>query len=260
MFHEHDLDTFRHRTHCKGDRAMPMESIGRDAAAELVSRVSWDRMATLADATRPYVPAVLAEIDTLQDARRRRPAALARRAVLFGIATPNRDERDSLSWALAADRAAATDPAELAATRYTHVATGRDDCRMGLREQLAKAIADVDALRGAGPADLTPERLTVVRGVGPKVARMITAVANPDARVWTVDLWHGRQLLWAAGLEYRCKVAITPPGYAALESLWMEYRDRYLPDLPMFAAQWSTWNVADGRHNSHAALWADLAA
>ena len=98
----HSLETFVRRTHSRVEGPMPAESIGVAAARELVARVDDGAMAELAAASRAYVPAVMAEIAELESARVANPRELARRAVLFGIATPNRDEVDSLGWALAA--------------------------------------------------------------------------------------------------------------------------------------------------------------
>lgn len=252
----HTLETFTRRTHTRTEGIMPSESIGVAAARELVSRVDDGAMRYLASTSRAYLPAVLEEISDLQSARVANPKELARRALLFGIATPNRDERDSLNWAMAAaPRFGSVSPVELSETTY------HGGKRVGLRQQLALAIADVDSrFAHAAPADLTPDVLEEIRGVGPKVARMITAVANPDAHVWTVDLWHARQLLWAAGLEYRVRASVDAVAYPILEECWLQYRDEHFADVPVWAAQWATWNAADGRHNPHNALWADLAA
>jgi hypothetical protein len=102
--------------------------------------------------------------------------------------------------------------------------------------------------------------LEALPGVGPKVARMIQAVLEPGATNWTVDLWHMRQLLWAADREYRVRVSCSAPAYKVLEAVWLEYAERFFPGVDTFAVQWATWCVADGRFNSHAKLWDDLAA
>lgn len=258
----HSLETFTRRTHNRSEGLMPSESIGLAAARELVSRVDDGAMRYLASASRAYLPAVLEEIADLQTARVANPQELARRALLFGIATPNRDETDSLAWAMAAaPRFGSVSAVELSETPYRSLINGRDGNRIGLRQQLAKAIDDAQGqFAHAVPSDLSPEALEGIRGVGPKVARMITAVANPEARVWTVDLWHARQLLWAAGLEYRVRASVDPAAYPVLEERWLQYRDDYFSGVPVWAAQWATWNAADGRHNPHNALWADLAA
>jgi hypothetical protein len=256
----HTLETFVTRTHSRGV-AMPSEAVGIAAARELVARVDDGAMAELASVSRHYLPPVLAEIGELQTATAHNPAELARRAVLFGIATPNRDETHSLAWAMsAASQYRTLSPEALANATYTSPTNGQT-CRIGLRQSLASSLADVYArFDDVRPAELTPETLETVRGVGPKVARMITAVANPDAHVWTVDLWHIRQLLWAAGLEYRVRATVAANAYPILEDRWLQYRDDYFSDVPTWSAQWATWNAADGRHNPHHVLWADLAA
>jgi hypothetical protein len=240
---------------------MPSESIGVAAARELVARVDGAAMVELADVSRQYLPSVLEEIDELQSAIARNPEELARRAVLFGIATPNRDETHSLAWAKSvASQYSTLSPEALANATYLSPTTGHT-CRIGLRQALTASLEDVYArFPDARPADLTPETLGTVRGIGPKVARMITAVANPDAHVWTVDLWHIRQLLWAAGLEYRVRASVDANAYPILEERWLQYRDEHFRDVPVWSAQWATWNAVDGRHNPHHVLWADLAA
>ena len=255
----HTLETFVKRTHSRGE-TMPSESIGIAAARELVSRVDGDALAELASVSRQYLPAVLEEIDALQSAIAHNPAELARRAVLFGIATPNRDETQSLAWAMSAAAHYRTrSPEALANVTYASLKTSKES-RIGLRTSLTTTLEDVYArFDDVRPADLVPEALERVRGIGPKVARMITAVANPDAHVWTVDLWHIRQLLWAAGLEYRVRASVDANAYQILEERWLRYRADYFSDVPVWSAQWATWNAADGRHNPHNVLWWDLA-
>jgi hypothetical protein len=255
----HTLETFVKRTHSRGE-TMPSESIGIAAARELVARVDDGAMRELAIESRDYLTAVLEEIGELQAAIAHNPAELARRAVLFGIATPNRDETHSLAWAKSvASQYRRLSPEALANATYPSPTTGQT-CRIGLRQSLTSSLEDVYArFPDARPTDLTPETLETVRGIGPKVARMITAVANPDAHVWTVDLWHIRQLLWAAGLEYRVRASVDANAYRILEDRWLQYRDDHFRDVPVWSAQWATWNAADGRHNPHHVLWADLA-
>jgi hypothetical protein len=204
----HTLETFRQRTHSRGE-IMQSLSVGLKTAREVIGAIDDTAMETLAVEAREYLPAVMTEIDELQTAIVANPAELARRAVLFGIATPNRDEVHSLAWAMAAaPHYGARGPVDLAETTYVGPASGKQS-RIGLRQALAKSLEDVytrfDDVR---PTDLSPNTLETVRGIGPKVARMITAVANPSAHVWTVDLWHIRQLLWAAGLEYRARASV----------------------------------------------------
>ena len=255
------LATFVDRTQSKRLAPMETESFGLANSEELIRRIDPACMRDLASVARTYVPAVRAEVDELYRAIARNPQALARRALLFGMSTPNNDERDSLQWAMAAfPRFGTVGPRALANTVYRSCVT-RTKRRVGMRQELALGLKDVYRdFANAAPDDLYPEALEQVRHVGPKVARMITAVANPDAHVWTVDLWHGRQLLWAAGLEYRAKVSVTARAYPLLERVWLDYRDEYFSDQPCWVAQWATWDAANGQHEPHRQLWADLAA
>ncbi len=114
-------------------------------------------------------------------------------------------------------------------------------------------------LQRVGPrTHWTISELEALPGVGPKVARMITAILDPHSVSWTVDLWHQRQLLWAAGQDPAVRCSAKTPAYKVLEAVWLEYADRYFPGVPTFAVQWATWNAADGKFCSHAALWQDL--
>lgn len=253
------LATFRQRTHSRCD-TMQSLSVGLARAYAIIEAVDDDAMATLATEARAYLPAVMTEVTQLQAAIVANPEELAQRAVLFGISTPNRDEVQSLAWAMAAAPHYRTEaPEVLVETTYASPSTGKAS-RIGLRQSLTRALEDVYArFEDVRPDDLHPQTLEPVWGIGPKVARMITAVANPEAYVWTVDLWHIRQLLWAAGLEYRVRASVDARAYGVLEARWLQYRDAYFADVLPFAAQWATWNVADGRHNSHNRLWRDLA-
>ena len=257
----HSLETFVTRTHGKSGGTMESESFGLANSREALSRIDCSRVDALAALSRTYVPAVRAEVDELRRAIAARPREMARRALLFGLSTPNNDEADSLAWAMAAyPRFGKVGPRALANTVY-HSPVTRKRTRIGLREDLRKGLVDIYRdYSDAVPADLTPERLEGVFRIGPKVARMISAVANPDARVWTVDLWHARQLLWLAGLEYRVRASVSPVAYPMLERFWLDYRDEYFADQPVWVAQWATWDAANGRHEPHRQLWADLAA
>lgn len=251
----HTLDQFTMRTHARSEGIMPTESVGVASARELVSRIDEARMAELAAAARAYLPHVLPEINSLNVARLHHPMQLAQRALLFGISTPNRDERESIDWALAAAPHYGMSPAQLVKITY------RDGKVIGMYTAIARAIGEIyERFRTLILSDLVPAILEMIHGIGPKVARMIAAVANPYARVWTVDLWHIRQMLWAAGMEYRVRASVDSAAYAILEARWLEYYQRYFADVPVWAAQWATWNVADGRHNPHSMLWSDLAA
>lgn len=259
------LAEFTRRTHERREGAMPDLRISKRLADTMVAAVDESAMHELAIAARAYLPAVTAEIAQLQTALERNPAEVARRALLFGIATPNRDETQSLAWAMHTpdfghETLNLTGLRAMLETPYPSPVSGAE-CRIGLRESLAGAIQDAYAtFPDITPQALTPNTLETLYGVGPKVARMIAAVANPDARVFTVDLWHARQLLWAAGMDYRVRASVAPAAYGVLEGRWLQYRDTYFADVPVWACQWSTWNAADGRHNPHNVLWHDLAA
>jgi hypothetical protein len=247
------------RTHSRTRGAtMPTRSIGIKDAQSIADSLDWTRMAELADAARLYLPDVLHEISALKTAHGRYPERMKRRALLFGIATPHRDEVQSIGWALSADEYyELLSPVLLARKPYTSLVTGKT-AHMGLYQQLADTIAH-SRLRQT-LRDMSIDALESLPGVGPKVARMITAVCNPDAPVFTVDLWHMRQLLWATGQDYYVACNTSGRAYAILENIWLTYAQTFFPEVPTWCVQWSTWCAADGRFVSHQALWADLVA
>jgi hypothetical protein len=245
-------------THQRAPRGekLPERFIGTKEASLIADALDWHKMAQLAESARAYLPAVLAEIASLRATLARDPERMTIRALLFGIATPNRDEVQSIGWALGVERDFHTLSAhDLARQTYVSLVTGKR-VAIGFYTSLT---ATIDAIkRGRVWEHVTLDALEAIRGIGPKVARMITAVLNPDARVFTVDLWHCRQLLWAAGREYCVRTgAKCKKSYAVLESLWLEYAERFFPDVPTWAVQWATWCAADGRFVSHASLWRD---
>jgi hypothetical protein len=252
------LTDFVTRTHTRTRGAkLPTRDIGVKDAQTIADTVDWARMAELAESASVYLPAVLNEIATLRLAHVQNPERMKVRALLFGIATPNRDEVQSIGWALEADQwFDILAPYALASRSYQSLVTHKR-AHMGLREALTKTLAHIQWRQTW--RDITIDALEALPGVGPKVARMITAVLNPDAHVFTVDLWHMRQLLWASGQEYCVKCGTSGKAYATLENVWLTYAQRFFPEIPTWAVQWATWCAADGRFVSHHALWADLA-
>lgn len=249
------LEQFTSVTHNR-EQVMGSLSIGLKSALSIAQDIDWAKMEELANASRVYLPAVNQELATLRAAHAANPDRMARRAILFGLSTPNRDEAQSVSWALHADSLydVVQDNDTLVRLPYPSPVHGRP-IKLGFYSSMVASLEYVRALPGY---QLTLEQIEAIPGAGPKVARMIQAVMRPDAKNWTVDVWHMRQLLWAAGRDFNVRVVCGNPGYKVLEALWLEYAERYFPGEDMFAVQWATWNVADGRFNSHAALWQDL--
>jgi hypothetical protein len=251
------LVQFTTNTHTRGEN-MKNVTLGLKSALDIAQAVDWHEMARLADQAREYLPAVQDELLTLKQAHASHPERMARRAILFGIATPNRDEVASIGWARMADQwFGFQSPRALARRRYESLVTG-NMVSIGFYESLTTCLAQLE--RWESFTDATLAELEALPGVGPKVARMIQAVLEPGATNWTVVLWHMRQLLWAADREYRVRVSCSAPAYKVLEAVWLEYAERFFPGVDTFAVQWTTWCVADGRFNSHAKLWEDLAA
>jgi hypothetical protein len=235
---------------------MQFRSIGLKDALRIAQAIDWDKMSDIADAARAHLPAVQEELALLRQAHATNPERMMKRAVLFGIATPNRSEDYSIGWALMAERYhAILDPQELPRKTFASLKTGRS-CRIGMYKSLATTLAYLQ--RTGFQNHWTIAQLEAIPGVGPKVARMIMAVIDPSAVSWTVDLWHQRQILWAAGEPYAVRCSIANPGYKVFEAVWLEYAERYFPGVDTFAVQWASWCAADGRFVSHAALWRDL--
>lgn len=251
-------------THTKAPHGTmkPTVSIGIASAKSIAECLDPERMADIAAAAREYLPQVYAELAELRAARDAHPAKLARRIFLFGISTPNRSEDQSIAYAVAAEPFLGILSAEdVARMAYPSPING-GDCVLGMPTQIERSIADGMALLGDrfGIWDIAyPDTLERIRGIGPKVARMIAAIAIPEGYSWTVDLWHARQLLWAAGLDPAVRISVDRGAYHTLEQEWLAYAGRHFPNETIFAVQWATWCAANGEFVSHRALWADLA-
>lgn len=254
------VNAFQHAFRVRGKETRPVISISATSARNIAATLDWGCMAEIARETAFYINRVTEEVELLRDALAKHPGRMARRALLFAIATPKRDEQTSIGWALAAEsHYGIMDAEDLSRLRYVSLTTGNLRSA-GLYTALEHSIRDSQALFPALTlADVQPDTLTSIRGVSSKVARMASAVANPDGEFWTVDMWHARQLLWASGQDYVVEVSVSKPAYPILEALWLEYRTRFFPDIPAWIVQWATWNAAQGRHESHCALWQDLA-
>ncbi len=247
------------RTH---GQKKPDLSIGIASARNIAECIDWMRMAQIAESAKSYLTQVLEELESLHLAKQNNPQRLARRIFLFGISTPNRSEDQSIAYALAAEPYYGVLSAEDMARLTFTVASGAQGS-LGMYLAIERSISDGYAMFPEldSPVHLELTYLTEkIRGVGPKVARMMAAIAYPQAYIWTVDLWHGRQLLWAAGLSPVARVSIDAGAYSICEDVWLDYTARFfLHHLPTFAIQWATWCAAEGRFVSHKALWADLA-
>lgn len=255
----HDVAKFQAAFKVKGAKRASL-NISAATARNIAENLDWQKMAMIARETDQYIDMVSAEVATLRKALHNNPERMARRALLFAIATPRRDEQTSIGWALAAEsHYGIVDAYDLSHMRYVSLNTG-NVCRIGLNQALECSIRDSQALFPTLTlANITPDNLAQVSGISHKVARMASAVANPDGKFWTVDTWHMRQLLWASGQDYVLEVGTGKPAYPILEEIWMEYRRRFFPTTPCWIVQWATWNAAQGSHESHCALWQDLA-
>lgn len=232
-------------------------------AAELLASIDARILGSLTDETRRYLPAVMAEIAELDVAIANNETALRRRAILFGCATPKTGVDTSIHVAVSVANVPAADWQDTAygesVLRALPHPNGTDTLYSApMPPTLSKRIAAVSHLL-ADPSALSVESLEACKGVGPKVARMAMAVAAPHARRFTVDMWHGRQLLALAGREYRVNVAVDVRAYPAIEEFFLAWADQNFPGIPVWAVQWACWNVCESRHRSHRALWADLA-
>jgi hypothetical protein len=246
------------RTHARTRGVnMPSKTVGIRDAQEIAEQLDWSQMSAWADEAWKYLPEVMQEIKTLRAALKAHPERMRERAFYFGIATPNQDEATSIGWALGIEAYKWLSPLAMAHKEYPSVVNGTRG-KLGMYDAMASRIFHA-RLRESW-RDLSVSSLESLPRVGPKVARMIHAVANPDANVWTVDLWHMRQLLHASGKDYVLKASTkSPKAYAIMEQLWLDYAARFFPGMPVWGVQWSTWCAADGRFVSHKILWEDLA-
>lgn len=255
----HAVAEFQAAFRVKGAKRASL-NISAASARNIAANLDWGKMAQIAREADQYIDIVSAEVATLRQALHNSPERMARRALLFAIATPKRDEQTSIGWALAAEsHYGIVDARDLSRLRYVSLKTGNMRSA-GLYRALEDSIRDSQALFPTLTlSDITPDNLVQVTGISHKVARMASAVANPDGEFWTVDMWHMRQLLWASGQDYVLEVGTGKPAYPILEEIWMEYRRRFFPNTPCWIVQWATWNAAQGSHESHCALWQDLA-
>lgn len=255
------MDTVREfvsRTHTRTAEAMPSKSIGLAEARQIASSVDWDALAQIAEEARRYLPDVQEELTALAGAHANHGARMRKRAVIFGLATPNRDESQAIAWAVQSEAwLDILSPYALAHKSYCSPVHGKP-IKLGFYGSMGSALAYLQRHHTWDHATL--ELLEQIPGAGPKVARMMQAVLDPTHPTWTVDIWHMRQLLWASGGDYRVRPSVKGNAYGILEGVWLSFKARFFPDVPTFAVQWATWCVADGRFVSHSALWADLAA
>lgn len=231
-------------------------------ARELIAGMDAAMLGSLTDETRRYLPAVLAELAELDAAITRNETAVRRRAILFGCATPKTGVDTSIHVAVSVahhpaeywrDRAAG----ERTLRNLPHPNTPGVPYSSPMPPRLARIYAAASHLL-EDPSILNETVLEACWGIGPKVSRMCLAVAFPHARRFTIDLWHGRQMLACNGMDYRTNVGIDAAAYPALEAFWLQWADDNFPGVPTFAVQWACWNVCENRHRSHRRLWADI--
>lgn len=252
------IASFVRNTHTRTSVPMKSKTIGIREARQIAASVDWQALEELAAATATYLPQVQEELSALQCAHTNNAARMRRRAVIFGLATPNRDEAQAIAWAVQSEQwLDILSPYALAHKSYLSPISGKP-IKLGFYDSMSGAIAH---LQRAGLWDhATVESLEETPGVGPKVARMIAAVLDPAHPTWTVDIWHMRQLLWASGNDYHVRPGVSKDAYGILEGVWLSFAARFFPGVATFAVQWAAWCVADGRFVSHSALWEDLAA
>lgn len=232
----------------------------RDTPA-IIAAINPELADALADETRRFLPAVMAELAELDDARRRDQTAVTRRAIAFALATPRRMLTQSIhvgrmaseSWHVFEDVTAGEDFLR----NLPHPSGNGQAYSAPMPGQLARAYHAAYPLF-AKPEDVSLPALEAVHGVGPKVARMAMAVANPHTRIFTTDVWHGRQLLALAGRPYRHDVAIAATAYPLVEAWFLAWGERMFPGIPAWAIQWAAWDAAAGQHRPHRDIWAGI--
>ena len=238
-------------------------SLGVGRMRDTLANVAWDGPLgdQLADLAQTYMPAVLEEIADLDAARAADWQTVARRAIIFGLASPQRDVDQAIDIARHIER----DWTRLCTLRGAHELTFRIVTRdgrvigcSGWKTLAANLHACFGLIENPTPERFTVPAMEALAGAGPKVARMILAVANPHQRVWTLDLWHGRQLLAMSGQTYAHKISVVAVAYADGEQAFLAWAERTMPNVPAWARQWATWCAAFGSFKSHRHLWADI--
>lgn len=246
---------------CAGDTVGKASMSVREVKS-MIAGIDPLALSALTDETRRYLPAVLAEIDTLHDAIARDHAAVTRAAILFAYATPNATLDHSIATAVALRD---FDPRQFADAEFTsalvkalpsnrHIRHGRATFCAPLHTHMAARLHASWRML-ASPETVTLPALEAIPYVGKKVARMAYAIANPSARIYTVDRWHCRQLLALSGREYAVEVGSWDTSYELIESFFTAWADMNFPGVPMWAIQWSAWNSCVARHRPHSFIW-----
>lgn len=246
---------------CAGDTAGKASMSVREVRS-MLAEIDPLKLAALADETRRYLPAVLAEMESLHAAIARDHAAVTRAAILFAYATPNATLDHSIATAVALRE---FDPHMFADADWTraivkalpaneHIKHGRATFCAPLHTAMAVRLHASWRML-ADPETVTLPALESVPNVGKKVARMAYAIANPSARIFTIDRWHCRQLLALAGRPYNVEVGSWDTAYALIEEFFAAWADANFPGVPMWAIQWSAWNVCVGAHRPHSFIW-----
>lgn len=232
----------------------------RDTPA-IIAAIIPERAGTLADETRRFLPAVLAEIAELDQARNRDQDAVTRRAIAFALATPRRMLVQSIHVGRHASAAWQTFETVAAGEAFLralpHPSGDGRSYSAPMPAQLARSYHAAYPLF-ASPETVSVPALEAIHGVGPKVARMAMAVAHPHARIFTADVWHGRQLLALAGRPYRHDVSIAATAYPMVEEWFLAWADVHFPGIPAWAVQWAAWDAASGKHRPHRDIWAGI--
>ena len=248
-----------------GSYAKTMEGrrlVTPDDARSLIAAIDRPALDSLAREARTYLPAVLTEMATLEDAIKHDPAFVQRRAYTFGAATPNRHVADSVDMARwFADRIdwehdSPYDIMHKAMAGYVR----SDGKRVGTQLPEPFAISLMGLQPYIQDQHVAPrDELVTIYNIQHKVASMMTAICRPDWQGWTIDRHHIRQILIMAGQPVASDVAYsTAQGCAAyhlLEGFWLAYAATYFHHVPTWAAQWATWDVAFGVHQSHCGIW-----
>jgi hypothetical protein len=247
--------TCRNKKNIRGDRSITLKD-----ATEWLPLLAPTRMdvRSMLDETESALYPVLDEMAGLIDVTGQNPGEIRRRALIFGMATPNRPVASSVDFAVhAAPRwnLFATVDGALSLTTAYHHRDGRT-LSMGMPNPLAAYLHGAyPMMQSCDDDEPTIDELESLTGISKKVARMSKAIMNPWHETFTIDLWHLRQILALAGENYAVKPTITNPAYAVLEDGFMNLAATQFPGVPTFAVQWSLWNAAQGEHISHNHLW-----
>jgi endonuclease III len=241
---------------------LPTLAINKTHAQNLADSLT-DSSVNLSALVRENAAPVLAELTRMQSMRLDNPTLYARHCVLFAILSPQLAFNFNVE--LAANIAPIIDNLQTVGDvedvmRVT-LKSGESGRFMYWRNKAQAVFAALPLLQSITADDMTFDRLITLRGMGAKTSSMAVALWDCYAPVFTLDVWMMRLSLYAAGEDATVNPTFTSDAaYQILSEAWQVWASVELPELPVFAVQWTLWNLAGfGFHVSHLPIFGVVA-